>query len=402
MIDEFIKLSIGTLRKRKLRSWLTMLGIFIGIAAIVSLISLGQGLKISVEEEFAKLGTDKLLIQPKNSFAPTGADFSTTGLTEEDRKVIESVLGVDKAAGTLSGNVKIEANNQIRYTYVLGIPTDQNLELVKEFMYFDIEEGRDLKSGDKKKIVVGNRIAKGNLFKSNLKIRDRVELNGETFKIVGIYKAIGSSEDDSAVFISEDGYRDLFDEKNRWDMIIAKATQDPDIVAERIEKKLRKHRDLEEGKEDFEVSTTEEFLEAITNILGILNVFLVGIAGISLIVGGIGIMNTMYTSVLERTQEIGVMKAIGAKNKDILMIFLIESGLLGFAGGAIGVIIGISIAKLTEFIIAQTDNSIIKAALPWWLIVGALLFSFLVGAISGVAPAYRASKLKPTEALRYE
>jgi len=402
VIDEFIKLSIGTLRKRKLRSWLTMLGIFIGIAAIVSLISLGQGLKISVEEEFAKLGTDKLLIQPKNSFAPTGADFSTTGLTEEDRKVIESVLGVDKAAGTLSGNVKIEANNQIRYTYVLGIPTDQNLELVKEFMYFDIEEGRDLKSGDKKKIVVGNRIAKGNLFKSNLKIRDRVELNGETFKIVGIYKAIGSSEDDSAVFISEDGYRDLFDEKNRWDMIIAKATQDPDIVAERIEKKLRKHRDLEEGKEDFEVSTTEEFLEAITNILGILNVFLVGIAGISLIVGGIGIMNTMYTSVLERTQEIGVMKAIGAKNKDILMIFLIESGLLGFAGGAIGVIIGISIAKLTEFIIAQTDNSIIKAALPWWLIVGALLFSFLVGAISGVAPAYRASKLKPTEALRYE
>ena len=113
-------------------------------------------------------------------------------------------------------------------------------------------------------------------------------------------------------------------------------------------------------------------------------------------------MNTMYTSVLERTQEVGVMKAIGAKNRDVWAIFLIESGILGFLGGLIGVIIGVVVAKLAEFIIAQTGNSIIKAAMPWWLIVGALLFSFLVGAVSGVAPAYKASKLKPTEALRYE
>ena len=402
MLDEFIKLSIGTLRKRKLRSWLTMLGIFIGIAAIVAIISLGQGLKISVEEEFAKLGTDKLLIQPRGGFGPPGSDLSTTFLTEDDREVIESVLGVDQAAGILSGSVKIKANNQVRYTYLAGISTDQTFDLIKEFMYFEIDEGRELKSGDKKKAVLGSRIAKGDLFKPNLKIRDRIELNGESFKVVGIYEAIGSSEDDSSIFISEDGYRELFDEKEKWDIIIAKASQDPDVVSARIEKKLRKHRNVEEGKEDFAVSTTAEFLDAVTNVLGILNVFLVGIAGISLIVGGIGIMNTMYTSVLERTQEIGVMKAIGAKNRDVLAIFLIESGVLGFLGGLIGVIIGVTVAKLAELIIAQTGNSIIKAALPWWLIIGALLFSFLVGAISGVAPAYRASKLKPTEALRYE
>ena len=402
MIDEFIKLSIGTLRKRKLRSWLTMLGIFIGIAAIVSLISLGQGLKISVEEEFAKLGTGKLLIQAKGGFGPPGSDLSTNYLADDDLRVIESVLGVDEAAGLLSGSVKVEANDKVRYTYLAGMPTDKSLSLIKEFMYFKVEEGRELKDGDKHKVVLGNRIAKGDLFKPNLKIRDRIELNGESFKVVGIYEAIGSSQDDSSIFISEDAYRELLDEDDKWDIIIAKASQDPDVVADRIEKKLRKHRNVEEGKEDFEVSTTAEFLDAVTNVLGILNVFLVGIAGISLIVGGIGIMNTMYTSVLERTQEVGVMKAIGAKNRDVWAIFLIESGILGFLGGLIGVIIGVVVAKLAEFIIAQTGNSIIKAAMPWWLIVGALLFSFLVGAVSGVAPAYRASKLKPTEALRYE
>ncbi|MCK4589887.1 MAG: ABC transporter permease, partial [Nanoarchaeota archaeon] len=123
---------------------------------------------------------------------------------------------------------------------------------------------------------------------------------------------------------------------------------------------------------------------------------------ISLLVGGVGIMNTMYTSVLERTNEIGVMKAIGAQNKDILAIFLFESGFLGLMGGIIGVLIGVGIGKLVEFGAAMQGLDILKASFPWYLIVGALLFSFLVGAISGVAPARQASKMKPVEALRYE
>jgi len=119
-------------------------------------------------------------------------------------------------------------------------------------------------------------------------------------------------------------------------------------------------------------------------------------------VGGVGIMNTMYTSVLERTQEIGVMKAIGAKNRDILTIFLIESGFLGLMGGMVGVLMGIGIGKAIEFGAAQAGLAILKVYFPWYLIVGSLLFSFLIGAFSGLAPARQAAKLKPVDALRYE
>ena len=130
---------------------------------------------------------------------------------------------------------------------------------------------------------------------------------------------------------------------------------------------------------------------------------MVGIAAISLLVGGIGIMNTMYTSVLERTREIGTMKAVGAKNSDILFLFLFESGLLGLVGGAIGVGIGLGLGKTAEYIATvQLGTNLLQASTDSWLIFGALLFSFIIGALSGVLPAMQASKLKPVDALRYE
>jgi putative ABC transport system permease protein len=402
MIEEFFKLGFETLKKRKLRSWLTMLGIFVGIAAIVSLISLGQGLKNSIEAEFSKLGTDRILIQASGSFAPPNADISTAKLTKKDLETIRSTLGIKEAGGILSRGAKVEFNSQLRYQLIAGIPTDETFKLVKEFAYFKIEEGRDLKNGDMKKVVLGNRIAKGDMFKPNLKLRDRITINDIDFKVIGIYQPIGTSDDDSSIFISEDAFRELYNLTDEWSIIVAKTDGDPQAVAERIEKRLRKSRGVEEGKEDFAVTTAEEFISTFNIVLNILNVFLIGIASISLIVGGIGIMNTMYTSVLERTKEIGVMKAIGARNSDIGIIFMIESGLLGLAGGAIGVAIGIAIAKTVEYIIAETGNSLIKAIMPSWLVIGALMFSFLIGSISGTLPAYRASKMEPTEALRYE
>ncbi len=399
--EEVLKLGINNLSKRKLRSWLTMLGIFIGIAAIVSILSVGQGLKSSVEEQFEILGTDKIIIQPSGTFGAPGADISTAELTKDDLNEVRSTLGVNDAAGMIVKSIKVEYNDQVRYHLASSIP-DEGYELYKEFAYFEIEQGRDIKKGDKRKVVLGSRFAYNNLFKPNIKIRDKIKINDEDFKVVGIYESIGSSEDDSSVFFSEEIMRELFDVGEKYDMIVAQSVQDPHIVSERIEKNLRNFRNVEEGKEDFSVSTAEDFLSTITDVLDILNVFLLGIASISLIVGGIGIMNTMYTSVLERTSEIGVMKAIGARNIDIGMLFLVESGLLGLAGGAIGVLLGMGIGELVEYAIALTGNSVIKASFPPLLIVGALGFSSIVGAISGVMPAYRASKLKPTEALRYE
>ncbi len=174
-------------------------------------------------------------------------------------------------------------------------------------------------------------------------------------------------------------------------------------IADRVERRLRSSREVTEKTQDFTILTPEQLLESFGTILNIITSFLGGIAAISLVVGGIGIANTMYTSVLERRKEIGVMKAIGAKNSDITSIFLIESGVLGLIGGLIGVILGILAGKIIEFIaINQLGTNLLTIATPTWLIVTCLAFAFLAGAISGTLPAIQASKIKPTEALRYE
>jgi putative ABC transport system permease protein len=173
-------------------------------------------------------------------------------------------------------------------------------------------------------------------------------------------------------------------------------------VAEDVEKNLRRERDEEIGEETFSVETPEQLLESFASVLSIVQAILVGIAAISLIVGAVGIMNTMYTAVLERTKEIGIMKSIGAKNSAIQAIFLIESGLLGLVGGIIGIIIGLGLSKLVEVIANQAWGAAITVAMPAWLILGALAFAFLLGMGSGFFPARHASLQNPVDSLQYE
>ena len=175
------------------------------------------------------------------------------------------------------------------------------------------------------------------------------------------------------------------------------------VLKSEIEDKLRKERHVKKGEEDFNVQTSEQLMGSFKNILLIVQILLIGVGSISLIVGGINIMNSMYTSVLQRTKEIGIMKAIGAKNSDILLIFLIEAGLLGLIGGAIGTFFGFLISKSAQIIAFKIlgSNLLIIDFNPF-LIISALAFSFFIGMLSGVAPAIQASRLKPAETLRYE
>ena len=159
---------------------------------------------------------------------------------------------------------------------------------------------------------------------------------------------------------------------------------------------------MKAGKEDLEIKTPQQLASSFTTILDIVNIVLIGIAGISLLVGGIGIMNTMYTAVLQRTKEIGVMKALGARNKHILLLFLIESGLYGLGGGIIGALLGIGFAKVVEALFVQFIGPLLVVEINYGLVSGVLLFSFIIGCLSGIAPAWRASKLNPVESLRYE
>ncbi|MFC1685573.1 ABC transporter permease [Nanoarchaeota archaeon] len=406
MIADYFKYVTQGIKQRKLRAWLTMLGVIVGIAAVVSLVSLGQGLQNAVGEQFELLGTDKIFVAPGESLmgafgAPAGIE-----LTDDDLDVIKGVNGVEFAGGFISKIGEIKFRDEIKYTFANGMPADESImEIFSSFQGFEIIRGRNLKPSDKYKALVGIMHYEGDVFDKEVDLRDTLIIEGQEFKVVGVIGRIGNPSDDSQVYIPLETSREVFDEPTAYTVLLVQTKKGIDVskVAEDIEKALRKSRDVEEGEEDFAIQTSEQLVEVYGSVLGIVTAVLIGIAAISLLVGGIGIMNTMYTAVLQRTSEIGVMKAIGARNSDILTLFLIESGLYGMLGGGIGILIGMAIAYVVVLVGQQyVGEALLKADFSLLIIGGSLAFSFFVGVLSGVAPAYRASKLKPVDALRYE
>ncbi len=406
MINDYFKLALRSLKQRKTRSFLTLLGIFLAILTIFVLLSLSLGLNEYVNEQFELLGTDKFFIQAKGQAGPPGASGSAVELTLDDVEVIEGVKGVESVTYFIIGNGKLEFNDKTRYYLITGLPVEEKLlDLVFEAADLEIEEGRFMKKGETKKVVIGYNYKYKNLFGKPLRTGDSIEINDVEFEVVGVVEQVGNPQDDQQVYISEDDFKDLFDSGDRVDFIYAQIKLGEKIneVAERAERKLMKSRDVDEDTVDFTILTPEELLATFNNILNILTAFLVGIGAISVLVGGIGIANTMYTSVLERKKEIGTMKAIGAKNSDILLIFIIESGILGLIGGLIGIGVGIGIAKSIEyFVLVYLGSNIVRASMNPMIIFGCLVFAFVVGLVSGVLPSYQASKLKPVDTLRYE
>ncbi|MCF7866059.1 ABC transporter permease [Candidatus Woesearchaeota archaeon] len=404
MIRDYFNIAWKSVTRRGIRSWLTMLGIFIGIAAVVSLISLGAGLKLAVAQQFNILGAERITIQAKGiGGGPPGLNVANP-LTDDDLKVIQRVRGVDIAAGRLIVPATVVVNNEIYNTYIGSTPKNKDeKEWINEISNLDIEFGRELKSTDKNKITIGNDYHTKKSFGKNLNLGDSIEINGQNFEIVGIHEKKGAFTVDGVIAMNEEVMRELFNEPTDYSIVAVKAsdTKEMDETVERINKALRKERNLDEGKEDFTTQTSVQSLNSISQTLDIVTILLSGIAAISLFVGGIGIMNTMYTAVLERQADIGIMKAIGGKNKDIFMMFFIESGFLGLAGGIIGILLGIGIGKFVEFIgTVALGSNLLKASFSPELLIGALLFSFIVGAAAGTLPALGAAKMNPVDALR--
>ena len=408
MIRDYFSFGISNLKKRKMRTWLTMLGIFIGIAAVVSLISLGQGLQNAITEQFQKIGSDKIILESKGVIGPPGSGTASNKLTEKDIEVVKNVKGVDSVASMIFKTAKIEFKDEIKFNFIIGMPShdSEQVRLLEENQNIEIASGRDLKNSDKYKAIVGINYPLKKVFSKEVGLRDKIIIENQEFEVIGTLKRIGNPFDDSAVIIPSETLKQINNIKDDEVSMAIIQVSDPDKlneISEDIKKDLRKSRNLKENQEDFQLSTPEQILEAVSTVFFIVTTVLIGIAAISLLVGGIGIMNTMYTAVLERTKEIGIMKAIGAKNSDVLLLFLIESGILGLIGGAIGIVIGMSLSKSVEIIAAYYLGSpLIKASFSLTLILGALAFSVIVGSISGVFPAIQASKLKPVDALRYE
>ena len=405
MIKDYFRIAINNLSHRKLRTFLTLIGIFIGIAAVVGLISLAQGFNNYLQDEFSALGADKIIISPAGSNFGS-SDMVSNPLMLSDVDVVESASGVREASYFVMNIARVEwGKNDLDFQAVVTYPLDHRKELAEETFTLEAVQGRSLKQGDKYSAFIGHDYANFVGYDKNLRVGDKMFINGKEFKIVGINRKIGNPNDDKMILIPEAAFKELFDKGDEVSQMVARVNKgaEPSDVVKNIEKDLRRHRGVKEGEEDFEVTTFEELIQTFLTIFSVVGVVLVGIASISLFVGGIGIMNTMYTAVIERTKEIGIMKAIGARNEDILKMFLIESGFLGLIGGVIGVGIGLGIAKAVEFIgTVYLGSELLKAAVPWWLIVGALAFAFILGSISGILPARQASNMSPVDALRTE
>ena len=401
-LDEIVY-SLQNLRSRRMRSWLTVLSILIGVAAIFAIVSFGLGLREYMNVLAAEAGTDKLFIQAKGIGAP-GTDDNFF-ISKSDIDFVGKIKGVDEIEGYYMKVAEIEFKKEKRFRFAAGIDPEKK-QLNDEAFTVIIEKGRDLKKGETSKITLGYLYQFDNgVFRKGISVGDNVELNGEKLEVVGFYEEIGNPSDDSNIYLTYAGMEALYDDikdKFGWVIIRAEKGADPEELAGKIEEKLRKHKGQEEGKEDFYVQTFADALATFGSILDVLNGILLLIALISLIVASVNIMNTMYTAVLERTNEIGIMKAIGARKSDIMFIFLFESGFLGAVGGVLGVIFGWAIASAGGSIAAAAGYSFLKPVFPWYLILGCILFAFFVGAIAGLLPSIQAAKLKPVDALRYE
>lgn len=402
---EYFKLAFKNLKKRKLRSVLTMLGIIVSISTIFILISLSLGLESAIQEQFRLLGADKFFVMSKVMMV-SGSSSNAAKLTTDDINIIKKISGIKSVTYSNIGHVEAIFNKEKRFLVVAGIEfKKESFTIFEEIESYQIDEGKKLEEGDRGLIMIGSQYKYNNLFKKEVKIGDRIEINGKEFRIKTILKSTGNPSDDKLIYMNIEDFKELFNSDKRVDQIIVQVNEgeSTSAVAKKVEKKLRTFREVTEKTQDFVVLTPDELLESFRMILSIITGFLLSVAAISLIVGSIGIANTMFTSVLERTREIGVMKAIGAKNSDVMSIFLIESGILGLLGGIVGIGAGYGIGKIIEYIaVSQLETNLLKISTPFSLILGCLIFSFLIGAISGTVPAYRASKIKTVEALRYE
>ncbi len=399
MIRDLFQIAFRNIRHRGRRSWLTVVGVFIGIAAVVSLVSLGQGLQGSVQQEFEQIGSDKLFINP----AASATSVSSSKLTQEDLEAVRAAQSVGTAEGVIFATTTAEYNDRQEFVTVLGMPTDSK-ELIRESWALELDEGRGVEPTDTSNVVVGSAIARSH-FGEELGLRSNLQVNGEEFRIVGTYKPTGDPSVDQAVVMPYNTAVKLTDrEEETYDWIFARVQNGftPEEAQEEVERQLRKERNLEEGEENFSVNTQEDLIASFNNILSVVRGVVIGIASISLLVGAVNIMNTMYTSVTQRTREIGVMKAIGASRRQIMALFLFEAGIIGTVGGLLGVLVGASLSAVASYMATQATNIQINPYLGPELILGAVFFSFVVGVVSGVLPARRAAKLPPAEALRYE
>jgi len=401
---EYFKIAIRNIRTRRLRSLLTVLGIVIGVFLIISLLSLSEGLKTTINKQLQAMGGEMIMVMPggeEDIF--TSMIFGGDKLEKEDIEAIKKAEGVDKVLGFSYTGTVARYKDESKQIAMCGYePWKESLDILSIFQGWSLSEGRWPSKGNE--LLIGQYIA-NEIFSKKIKAGSEMVIKGKKFEVAGILNSLGSKQDDSMVYMDMRVYQNLTGEKRgtaAYAIVKLEQGADENLVKEEIEASLEKTRKRRVGTDvaDFSVITSEKMGDLAGNILGIIQLVIFLLAGVAIVVGGIGITNSMFTSVRERTREIGLMKAIGAKNSAIMIIFLFEAGIIGFTGGVGGTMLGAALAKGIELYGQLHPMFYFTASVTPGLIIFGLVFSFFVGCLSGLIPARAAAKLKPVEALR--
>jgi putative ABC transport system permease protein len=392
LIGEIISVALGALRANKLRSLLTMLGIVIGVAAVIAVVALGAGAQSAVKDRISSLGTTLLTVMPGQQRGQGGVSFDQTmKLTMADAKALEEkTTNLNAVQPEINSRVQVQYLNQNASTSAVGT-TANYLEVRK----YELQAGRMFTSqedeGRQRLVVLGNIVG------------EAVRIKGLQFTVIGVLKSKGQSspfgdpDDQVLIPITTGRFRVFGTDRLRSISVLAQSEDKiPDAMAD-VQKVLRRQHRLTSAKpDDFQIRSQADFLNTLGETTAVFTYLLSGIAAVSLLVGGIGIMNIMLVSVTERTREIGIRKALGATSANILLQFLIEAVVLCLLGGLIGAAVGSGgAAAMSAF--AQWNTQISPMS-----IVMAFVFSAVVGVLFGVWPARRAASLDPIVALRYE